>query len=149
MLITTQGLYFIYGYVIYHAAKIAFLSGFRNLITFEYKLLRIRNNLTNLPLETSFSPGTYLGAKGVEFYHNNHQEIYNKVLRNRISKKWENEDLKIQFREIAHSIRNEKYNPRNNPRNNARKSIGNVLSKGSLLFSLAETINYEKMKYLS
>jgi hypothetical protein len=105
--------------------------------------------ITNLPLETCFSPGSYLSSKGVEFYHDNRPEIYNEVLRPRLSKKWENADLKIQFREIAHSIRNEKYNPGNNPRNNAKKSIRNVLSKGSLLFSLAETISKEKRKYLS
>jgi hypothetical protein len=104
--------------------------------------------VTNLSLDIGIKQGSYLSSKGVEFYYYKHPEIYKEKLETRLSKKWKNAPLKIQFREIAHSIRNEKYNPRNNPRNNSLNSIRNVLGKGSLLFSLAETIRPDKREYL-
>jgi hypothetical protein len=104
--------------------------------------------VTKLPLDIGIKQLSYLSSKGVEYYHKNHPEIYEKVLRPRLSRKWQNEPLKIQFREIAHSIRNEKYNPGNNPRNNTKRSIHRIQSGGSLLFSLAEMISPEKRKYL-
>jgi hypothetical protein len=104
--------------------------------------------ITNLPLDIGIKQHSYLSAKGVEYYYKNHHEIYENVLLPRLSKKWLGEPPKIQFREIAHSIRNEKYNPGNNPRNNTRRSINRVLSEGSLIFSLAETIAPSKRRYL-
>jgi len=69
--------------------------------------------ITNLPLPDG-AKTSYLSDKGVEFYYENHREIYDEKLKVRLSKKWDGSELKIQFREIAHSIRNEKYNPKNN-----------------------------------
>ena len=104
--------------------------------------------ITGLSLEIPVKQNSYLSAKGVEFYHKNFPEIYSKILVVRLSKKWLNSDLQIQFREIAHSIRNEKFNPKNNPRNNSKRSIQLRRAGGQFLFPLAETIREDKLQYL-
>ena len=82
-----------------------------------------------------------MSKKNVEFYYNNHRKIYDEKLFIRLSKKWESEDLKIQFREIAHSIRNEFYNPKNNLSRDLRKrEIEGMKS----IFNLTDTIRKEK-----
>jgi len=88
--------------------------------------------------------GSYLSEKGVEFYYKNNREIYEKKLEVRLSKKWSESELKIKFREIAHSIRNEKYNPANN----FRRDIKNLNRNGDLLFDLTDTIREDKRVYL-
>ena len=101
--------------------------------------------VTGLSLEIGIKQGEYLSAKGVEFYYYNHPDIYQKKLAIRLSKKWVDSDLKIQFREIAHSIRNEIYNPQNNFNRDIKKRENSGIS---FLFSLAETIRPDKRKYL-
>lgn len=97
--------------------------------------------ITSLSLEIEVEQGSYLSAKGVEYYYLNERELFDKYLYPRLSDRWKDKALNIQFREIAHSIRNERYNPKNNPRNNLKRDIKNVLSKSSgLLFSIESTI---------
>ena len=105
-------------------------------------------SVTGLSLEIPVKQNSYLSAKGVEFYYKNFPEIYEKILAVRLSKKWLNSDLQIQFREIAHSIRNERYNPNNNPRNNFKRSLQLRRAGGQFLFPLAETIREDKLQYL-
>ena len=121
-------------------------SGFRN-TCYEQK----RNcKVTGLSLEIGIKQGEYLSAKGVEFYHQNHPDIFAEKLYTRLSKKWVDSELKIQFREIAHSIRNEIFNKENNPRNNFKRDIKKREDSGmNLLFSLTETIRPDKRKFLS
>jgi uncharacterized protein YneF (UPF0154 family) len=105
--------------------------------------------VTGLSLEIGIKQGAYLSAKGVEFYFKNRPEIFEEKLAPRLQKKWQNSELKIQFREIAHSIRNEIFNPNNNPRNNFKRSIEKRKKGGyGFLFSLAETIRPDKRKLL-
>ena len=106
--------------------------------------------VTKLSLDIGIKQGEYLSTKGVEFYYENQPEIYSKILFPRLSEKWKNSDLKIHFREIAHSIRNEVYNPQNNPRNNFKRDIKNLDEPNmSWLFSLAETVKPDKKIFLS
>lgn len=104
--------------------------------------------ITNLSLEIGIKQGRYLSAKGVEYYYQNKRDIYDEVLNKRLPERWENKPLKIQFREIAHSIRNEKFNPKNNPRNNLKTSIEKRLTNGGLLFDMAEMIRPDKREIL-
>lgn len=105
--------------------------------------------VTSLSLEIGIKQGTYLSAKGVEYYFHNQREIYDKILLPRLSEKWHESELNIQFREIAHSIRNEKYNPKNNPRNNLKTSI-KVRDNGVLnLFDYSVMLREDKRKILT
>jgi len=76
--------------------------------------------ITELPLPVG-TKTSYLNDKGVKFYYENHREIYDEKLACRLSKKWYSSELKIQFREIAHSIRNEKYNTKNNMKRDIKR----------------------------
>jgi len=110
--------------------------------------------ITGLPLKIGKKRTSYLGVKDVEIYYKNHPEIYVEKLKVRLSKKWENEDLQIQFREIAHSIRNEKFNPKNNPRNNPRNNFKRDFKKmknkagGRFIFEINDMIKNDKLIYL-
>lgn len=105
--------------------------------------------VTSLSLEIGIKQGTYLSAKGVEYYYYNDRESYDKILLPRLSAKWQESELNIQFKEIAHSIRNEKYNPKNNPRNNLKTSI-KVRDNGVLnLFDYSVMLREDKRKILT
>ena len=96
-------------------------------------------DVTGLPLVVDIKQRSYLSARDVEFYYNNHKEIYDIILAVRLSKKWLDQDLKIQFREIGHSVRNEKSNFRRNVRR---------LESNGLLFGIDVMIRPDKQKYL-
>ncbi|MFT4221472.1 hypothetical protein [Dysgonomonas sp.] len=105
--------------------------------------------VTSLSLEIGIKQGSYLSAKGVEYYFHNQREIYDKILLPRLSEKWHESELNIQFREIAHSIRNEKYNPKNNPRNNLKTSI-KTRDIGVLnLFEYSDMLREDKRQILT
>jgi len=53
--------------------------------------------------------------------------------------------LDIQFREIAHQIRNEYFNPKNNPKNNTRRAI-NRITKDPALFAIIPYIDPVKLR---
>ena len=102
--------------------------------------------VTGLSLDIGVRQGTYLSAKGVEYYHLNNLDIFTIKLLPRLSKKWIDSPLEIQYREIAHSIRNELHNPKNNPRNNFKRDAGKITNGCPLLFSLSETIRPDKRR---
>lgn len=104
--------------------------------------------VTGLSLEIGIKQGSYLSAKGVEYYYLNDIELFNKILLPRLTEKWQSSELKIQFREIAHSIRNEKYNPKNNPRNNLKTSIKNRDNGVLNLFDYSDMLREDKRKIL-
>ena len=104
--------------------------------------------VTGLSLEIGIKQGSYLSAKGVEYYYLNDIELFNKILLPRLTEKWQSSELKIQFREIAHSIRNEKYNPKNNPRNNLKTSIKNRDIGVLNLFDYSDMLREDKRKIL-
>ena len=102
--------------------------------------------VTGLSLDIGIRQGAYLSAKGVEYYYLNNLDIFTNELLPRLSTKWKDSPLKIQYREIAHSIRNELYNPKNNPRNNFKRDAGKIMNGCIQLFSLAETIRPDKRR---
>lgn len=104
--------------------------------------------VTGLSLEIGLKQGSYLSAKGVEYYYLNDIDLFNKILLPRLTEKWQESELKIQFREIAHSIRNEKYNPKNNPRNNLKTSIKNRDNGVLNLFDYSDMLREDKRKIL-
>lgn len=104
--------------------------------------------VTGLSLEIGIKQGSYLSAKGIEYYYLNDIDLFNKILLPRLTEKWQESELKIQFREIAHSIRNEKYNPKNNPRNNLKTSIKNRDNGVLNLFDYSDMLREDKRKIL-
>ncbi len=58
-------------------------------------------------LDIGIKQGSYLNSHGVEYYYEKNREVYNQILEPRLSKRWKSKSLTVQFREIAHSIRND------------------------------------------
>ena len=55
----------------------------------------------------------FLGITGIKFYMKHDPPVRDELL-GRLSSRWEKAPLEVKIKEIAHSIRNEYYNPRNN-----------------------------------
>lgn len=62
----------------------------------------------------------YLGTVGLKWYSQHEPKIF-KQLENRLTDRWKNEPFNIQLKEIAHSIRNEFFNPKNNYTRDTKK----------------------------
>jgi hypothetical protein len=93
-------------------------------------------------------PGSkFLCISGLRFLSENNPLQYEKLKSERLSAKWENESLEIQFREIAHSIRNEYFNIRNNPRNNTLNTYRRI-TQDSTLFDTWDLIRDDKRNLL-
>ena len=88
--------------------------------------------ITGLNISMQVLRSKYLTSKGVEYYYKNEPELFKSKLLPRIGKKWRNMAIEIQFREIAHSFRNKKFDAQNNPRNNTKRAIFKVLKYPSL-----------------
>lgn len=85
-------------------------------------------------------PGSrFLSIAGIRFLYLNNKELFEKLKEERLSVKWKNEDISIQFREICHSIRNEFFNPGHN----VKKSLQKV-TKDPVLFDINPFIAEEK-----
>ena len=95
-------------------------------------------------LDISMQPGNskFLSFTGVKWYFEHHRKVFDKVLYSRLTDHFKNADLYLQFREIAHSIRNSD----SNPRNNSRRAIQKVLSERDCLFDNLELIDKRKLK---
>jgi len=95
-------------------------------------------------LDISMQPGNskFLSYTGVKWYHDHNPKVFDKVLFSRLTGHFKNAEREIQFREIAHSIRNSD----SNPRNNSRRAIYKVLSEKQCLFDNLELIDKEKLK---
>ena len=77
--------------------------------------------VTGLAISMQKPESKFLCNTGINYYYHNEKEIYYQ-LSERLSPKWRNEPLETQFREIAHSVRNEHFNIKNN----TKKSIFKV-----------------------
>ena len=103
--------------------------------------------ITGLSLQFQKKHKGYLSPSAVEFYHQNEPAIYFEKLYPRLGERWKNDSLKIHYREIAHSIRNENFNKDNNARNHYKQKIARR-TEYPLLFSLAENLSTDaKTKY--
>jgi len=77
----------------------------------------------------------FLSISGIKYIYENDKEKYS-LLSRRLSSKWRDAPLETQFREIAHSIRNENNNSKLNPKNNLRRRLCNINNDG-LLFDIS------------
>lgn len=97
--------------------------------------------ITKLNIEMQKETSRFLCVSGIRFYHKNEPKIYNELLSPRLSKKWINEPLVVQFREIAHSVRNEYFNGKNNN----RRAILKMVNRPSL-FDQTEYLNEKRLQ---
>jgi hypothetical protein len=85
-------------------------------------------------------PGSrFLSIAGIKFLYLNDKELFEKLKEDRLSPKWKNEDISVQFRVICHSIRNQFFNPANNTKKTLQK-----ITKDPLLFDINPFISEEK-----
>jgi hypothetical protein len=116
---------------------------FRDFNTLYIPLISLNQRLcpiTGLSIAMQRAGSTFLCIAGIRFYYENDKSKFDE-LKKRLSTKWINAPLKTQFREIAHSIRNEFYNPRHN---NAR-DIKHLLDRNPSLFNQKELVNPERL----
>ncbi|WP_462347916.1 hypothetical protein [Butyricimonas faecihominis] len=69
--------------------------------------------VTGLDISMQRKESRFLGITGIKFYMKHDPPVRDELLR-RLSSRWEKASLEVKIKEIAHSIRNEYYNPRNN-----------------------------------
>lgn len=97
--------------------------------------------VTGLSISMQRAGSQFLNISGIRFLFETDQNDFKKLRMKRLSPKWYSEPFEVQFREIAHSIRNEF----NNPRHNAIRDIKNLYEYPAL-FDLEPFIRPEKMK---
>ena len=79
---------------------------------------------------------------GVKWYYEHKPRIFKKVLEPKISDYWKDRPLEIQFREIAHAIRNTD----SNPRNSTKRAVNKLLQDKETLFDNTLLIDRNKLK---
>jgi hypothetical protein len=97
--------------------------------------------VTGIDISMQRRGSQFLCDSGIRFLFKNDPETFDKLKTERLSPKWQNEPINVQFREIAHSIRNEF----NNPRHNATRDIKNLYSH-PVLFDFVPFIRPDKMR---
>jgi hypothetical protein len=89
-------------------------------------------------------PGSkFLCISGIRWLFLTDQEGYRRLKSERLSKRWLNESLGVQFREICHSVRNEYFNARNNTQRAIKK-----ITRDSVLFDIWPYIREDKRTLL-
>jgi len=100
-----------------------------------------RCKVTGIDISMQRQGSQFLCDSGIRFLFENDPETFAKLKTERLSQKWQNEQIEVQFREIAHSIRNEF----NNPRHNATRDIKNLYSY-PVLFDFVSFIRPDKIR---
>ena len=95
-------------------------------------------------LDISMQPrnSKFLSSSGVKWYYENDRKIFDKALAPRLTESFKSKDINIQFREVAHSIRNAD----SNPRNNTRRAIQKLLDEKDSLFNNMQLIEKTKLQ---
>jgi hypothetical protein len=101
--------------------------------------------ITKLKIYNQKPGSKFLSISGIKYLYEHQLPVFERLKNERLTSKWKEESLSIQIREIAHSIRNEYYNPKNNPRNNTKKSIVKIYSY-PVLFETSHLIIPEKRR---
>jgi hypothetical protein len=98
--------------------------------------------VTRLDISMQLKNSKFLSYTGVQWYYEHDRKTYEKILLPRLTENYLNKDIEIQFREIAHSIRNTD----SNPRNNTRRAIRKLLDEEGSLFDNLQLIDKSKLK---
>ncbi len=84
----------------------------------------------------------FLSYSGVKWYYEHKRTIYKKLLEPRLTDFWQGSPLDVQFREIAHAIRNSD----SNPRNSTKRAVNRLLHDKDTLFDNTLLIDKNKLK---
>ncbi len=98
--------------------------------------------VTGLDISMQPKNSKFISISGIKWYYRNETEIYYQFLAIRLSENLKNKDLKLQFKGIAHSIRN----CDSNPRNNTRRAIKKLLNEKDSLFNNLQLIDKTKLQ---
>ena len=98
--------------------------------------------VTGLDISMQPKNSKFLSPLGVKWYYENNKKLYDKILASRLTENIKDKELKVQFREIAHGIRNSV----SNPKNNARRAIQKLLSEKDILFNNFQLIDKHKLQ---
>ena len=95
-------------------------------------------------LDISMQPrnSKFLSSSGVKWYYENDRKIFDKALAPKLTESFKSKDINMQFREIAHSIRNVD----SNPRNNTKRAIQKLLNEKDSLFNNMQLIDKTKLQ---
>ena len=66
--------------------------------------------VTGLNISMQKEDSFLLSHTGLNYYFNTDKKVFNEVKRKHLSDKWQKSNFTIQIKEIAHNIRNHKYN---------------------------------------
>lgn len=108
--------------------------------TQKHKIKRCPVTGLDISMQAKFTK--FLTASGVEWYYMNEREIYYQFLSVRLSPESLNKDMKTQYKQIAHSIRNVE----SNKRNNTKRAIQKLLDDKNCLFNNLQLIDKNKLK---
>ena len=97
--------------------------------------------ITGLDISMQLQNTKFLSASGVEWYYMHEREIFIQFLAVRMSESLRKKNLKLQFKGIAHSIRNSE----SNLRNNTKRSIHKLLRDKNSLFDNMSLIDKNKL----
>lgn len=98
--------------------------------------------VTGLNISMQPKNSKFLSYTGVKWYFEHDRKNFDKKLAPRLTESCRKKDIDIQFREIAHSIRNTD----SNPRNNTRRAIQKLLNEQDSLFNNLQLIDKSKLK---
>ncbi len=98
--------------------------------------------VTGLDISMQPANSKFLSYTGVKWYYEHDFSTYQKVLAPKLHNQKPNKEIDLQFREIAHTVRNSD----SNPRNNTRRAIRKILDDRSSLFNNLELIDKKKLK---
>ena len=95
-------------------------------------------------LDISMQPrnSKFLSYTGVKWYFEHDRKTYEKILEPRLTENCKRKEPIIQFKEIAHSIRNED----SNPRNNTKRAVKKLLEDKNSLFNNMQLIDKNKLR---
>lgn len=98
--------------------------------------------ITSLDISMQPRNSKFLSYTGVKWYYNNDYKTYESILKPKLSASCKNKALLVQFREIAHIVRNTD----SNPRNNTKRAIMKILNDNNTLFNNVSLIDKSKLK---
>lgn len=98
--------------------------------------------VTGLDISMQPNNSKFLSYTGVKWYYEHDQKTFETILAPRLTDSCKTKDILIQFKEIAHSIRNVD----SNPRNNTRRAIRKLLNENDSLFNNLQLIDRNKLK---
>ena len=97
--------------------------------------------ISGLDISMQTHKSKFLSYSGVKWYYEHKRSIYKKLLEPRLTDYWKDKPLDIQFREIAHAIRN----CDSNPRNSTKRAINRLLHDKNTLFDNTQLIDKTKL----